>query len=155
MANQIVIAGGQVGSTNWINTEVADNEYPVMGSGIKAAIDAAGGGGFNPMVLNTVYDDLDQVTGLDKSWAEIVAAYNDGQRQFMLLDGGALITISEPYTDDDGVPIGITWEAVVRMTIDDLNNRVEFGGTYVSYDLDGNGDPQFTYDWQFARCATV
>ena len=100
MANQIVIAGGQVGSTNWINTEVADNEYPVMGSGILAAL-ASAGGGFSPFIINVAYDDQNNEI-LDVSDADIYAAITGGTEYFALFDEGSLVQISRPDTDAHG-----------------------------------------------------
>jgi len=108
MANQIVIAGGQVGSTNWINTEVADNEYPVMGSGIYAALqDLPSGGGFSPFVI-TFTDDGGPVA--DKTWAEVVAAYEEGQRLFLgiFTQNGGVPSFAS-YQENDGALESLSW----------------------------------------------
>jgi hypothetical protein len=133
MANQIVIAGGQVGSTNWINTEVADNEYPVMGSGIKAAIDAAGGGGLNAMVITFAWGDGDSGTP-DKTWEEVVAAYEAGTTHFIVQDdatcyGIAIMTLS----GDD--PFDLVWTYTTMS--DNQDGTAEINTTYIEFSENG------------------
>ena len=133
MANEIKIAGGQVGSTNWINTEVADNEYPVMGSGIKAAIEAAGGGGFNAMVITFVWNDDDTGTP-DKTWEEVVAAYEAGTTHFIAESDGVCYGIA-CMALDEGDPYDLQWMTTGMR--DTLEGTAEISATSIEFSENG------------------
>lgn len=132
MANQIVVAGGQVGSTNWINTEVADNEYPVMGSGIKAAIDAAGGG-LNAMVITFAWGDGNTGTP-DKTWEEVVAAYEAGTTHFIVQDDGSCYGITVMMLSGDD-PYDLVWTAANMA--DNLDGTAEIDSIYIEFNENG------------------
>jgi len=132
MANQIVIAGGQVGSTNWINTEVADNEYPVMGSGIKAAIDAAGGGGdFAPMVISFEWGEGDTGTP-DKTWEEIVEAIGNGTRHFALQSADTFYGFALWPEDGDPEADSLIWSGVLA-AYDNEDGTATLESFYMEY----------------------
>lgn len=151
MANQIVIAGGQVGSTNWVNTEVADNEYPVMGSGIKAALDAIGGGGFSPFIINVAYDDQNNEI-LDVSDADIYAAITGGTEYFALFDEDSLVQISRPGTDAYG-NTAIYWYGGGYID-DNGDNTVEIGKLRAEWNRGNDGTYSTTIDRIVVTVAT-
>ena len=125
MANEIKIAEGTVGVTNYINTEVADNEYPVMGSGILAALASAGGGGFT---IKATYDSDAGAYVTDKTWAEVLAAYADGDRVFTLVvpdsgSGDPFVGPASPVLSD-GNPSYIAWGGMIPDLYNEYDDHV-------------------------------
>ena len=150
MANEIKIAEGTVGVTNYINTEVADNEYPVMGSGIKAAMASM----FDPYIIHTVYadDDDDDNMSFDKTDEEIYAEIQAGRKFFALFDYDVLIMICAPDVRDDG-SAGLSLHGNAFVSIND-DNTATIGYLYASWYRSAEGEYTKALEWREATVAT-
>ena len=88
-----------------------------------------GGGDFNPMIITFEWGEGDTGTP-DKTWAEVVAAYEAGTRHFVVQDDATCYGIAVMALSGDD-PLNLVWSSTFMA--DNMDGTAEINTTYIEY----------------------